>query len=237
MKEKMDEIKKLTCFFKKGIKKNIPEIIDLMEEMKDSGEQFNTRKELICYCSSKGKLKIIKLLIEKMDISTLYNQGILINAAFNGDLEMVQYLIDKGLNVNEKTEIGSEDALSYSAERGHTEIVRLLVKNGANIHIHNDKPLRLSLEKGHLEIVKLLLDNGSDLYSKGGIPIRMCMRNHHFHVMEYLIENNLDVSYCELVGDQTAQIWFEKYMASKEFSNKLSQDLNTKKNVKIKIKI
>jgi len=45
-----------------------------------------------------------------------------------------------------------------SANHGHTETVKLLVKNGANVHANNDEAFLMSACGGHrhAEIVKIL---------------------------------------------------------------------------------
>jgi len=45
-------------------------------------------------------------------------------------------LIDKGADVNAK-DITGETALMVAAERGHTEIVKLLIGRGADVNARN----------------------------------------------------------------------------------------------------
>jgi len=46
--------------------------------------------------------------------------------------------------------------LCWAAERGHLEVVKYLIENGANIHAADDYALRWAAYNGHLEIVKYL---------------------------------------------------------------------------------
>ncbi len=39
---------------------------------------------------------------------------------------------------------------------GHFDIVKLLVENGANIHVNNNEALHLAVKNGHFEIVNFL---------------------------------------------------------------------------------
>jgi ankyrin repeat protein len=59
-------------------------------------------------------------------------------SAYNGHLEVVQYLVDVGANIH----AGSDDyisALNCSFENGHLEVVKYLVDVGANIDVLNDR--------------------------------------------------------------------------------------------------
>jgi len=53
-------------------------------------------------------------------------------ATEKGHTEMIQYLLKKGANINEK-DFDGRTALIYAAEDGQLEIVKCLIENGANI--------------------------------------------------------------------------------------------------------
>ncbi|OWZ00838.1 TKL protein kinase [Phytophthora megakarya] len=60
--------------------------------------------------------------------------------------------------------IDGRTALTFAAEEGHLEIVRLLVDHAANVNVtdsENQTPLMKASYRGHEEIVRLLLDNGA----------------------------------------------------------------------------
>ena len=58
-----------------------------------------------------------------------------LNAAENGDIEEIKYLLEnKNLNVNTKDEYNNT-ALIFSSAFGYNEIVELLIENGANIEL------------------------------------------------------------------------------------------------------
>src|SRR6266702_5988082 len=54
-------------------------------------------------------------------------------AAKKGDVKAVKELIDKGADVNAATPYGAT-ALSYAADKGHLEVVKLLLANKANVN-------------------------------------------------------------------------------------------------------
>lgn len=85
-------------------------------------------------------------------------------AARKGDAAAVKAFLDKGVNVNSKTRYGAT-ALSYACDKGHVEVVKLLIERGADVNsrdtFYGEVPLGWALSKGHAEIVKLLLNNGA----------------------------------------------------------------------------
>lgn len=79
-------------------------------------------------------------------------------AAKYGDLEVVEYLVEKGANVNEKDDDGYTP-LHVAAKKGYLEIVEYLVEKGAKIN-EKDKsaktPLQLAYDNGNQEVVNYL---------------------------------------------------------------------------------
>ena len=86
-------------------------------------------------------------------------------AARKGDAAAVKAFLDKGVDVNSKTRYGAT-ALSYACDKGHVEVVRLLIERGADVNVkdtfYGEVPLGWALSHGHVEVVKLLLDKGAD---------------------------------------------------------------------------
>ena len=85
-------------------------------------------------------------------------------AARKGDAAAVKAFLDKGVDVNSKTRYGAT-ALSYACDKGHVEVVRLLIERGADVNVkdtfYGEVPLGWALSHGHAEVVKLLLDKGA----------------------------------------------------------------------------
>jgi ankyrin repeat protein len=85
-------------------------------------------------------------------------------AVRQGDLATVTSLLDQGADVNAKFRYGAT-ALFKAAERGHTEIVKLLLARGADVTVkdtfYNATAMTWALSNGHVETVRALLEKDS----------------------------------------------------------------------------
>ena len=85
-------------------------------------------------------------------------------AARKGDAAKVKELLDKGVDVNTKTQYGAT-ALAYACDKGHIEVVKLLLEHGANVNVkdtfYGEVPIDWAISKDNVEIIKLLVDKGA----------------------------------------------------------------------------
>ena len=85
-------------------------------------------------------------------------------AARKGDVAKLKELLDKGADVNTKTQYGAT-ALAYACDKGHIEVVKLLLERGANVNVrdtfYGEVPLGWALQKNNVEIIKLLIEKGA----------------------------------------------------------------------------
>ena len=121
-------------------------------------------------------IDIANLLIDRganMNINSDDNNTPLDLAARNGDLEMVELLINRGANLLETygnmfgdgDPFYSEKALHHASENGHLPIVKYLVKRGYPVNriigevggIHTGTPLDKAVKKSHYDVVRYLV--------------------------------------------------------------------------------
>ena len=87
-------------------------------------------------------------------------------AAWDGDIKAVKQHLAAGVDVDEKDLYG-ETSLHYAADKGHKEIVELLIANGADVNVkEKDTPMHKAAMNGHKEIIELLIANGADVNAK-----------------------------------------------------------------------
>lgn len=92
----------------------------------------------------------------------------LMQAAENGDKEMVLKCINDGADVNERK--AGSTALTWAAYSGQAEIVKILLDNGALLNAYDgtgSTPLFWAVHENHPEVVRVLLNSGADTTLKG----------------------------------------------------------------------
>jgi len=97
----------------------------------------------------------------------------LVEAAFDGDWDIIQSEIDKGYSVN-SIDLHEHSALSEAACQGHLEICEKLVELGADPNVCNDvgrSPLWRASYNGHVETIKFLLSKGADPRLAAGLEM------------------------------------------------------------------
>jgi ankyrin repeat protein len=84
----------------------------------------------------------------------------LLDAAFNGDVAEVQWLVAEGVDVNVEDEDGWRP-LHLAAFSGHVEVVTTLAELGAAVNAaaaDGRKPLHLAAGNGHVEVTRTLVE-------------------------------------------------------------------------------
>ena len=124
----------------------------------------------------------------------------LIEAAQNGDLEIVKYLVNQGVNIH----ANDDEALRDASYNGQLEVVKYLVEQGADIHAKNDYALRYSSENGYLEIVKYLIEQGAYINALNDLAFKWASKEEHLEVIQYFLFD------CNMQIKQDAKDWLIK---------------------------
>ncbi|MEO5922797.1 MAG: ankyrin repeat domain-containing protein [Bryobacteraceae bacterium] len=153
----------------------------------------------------------------------------LIDAVESGDRAAAMRLIGtKGTDVNATLADGST-AIMYAAANGDVELVRALIKAGANVKVKNQfgtSPLTEASIIGNAPIMEALLKAGADPNFKnldGETPIQAAARSGKVDAAKALLDAGANVNAKEGWGGQTALMWaaaqgqadMVKFLASK----------------------
>jgi ankyrin repeat protein len=103
-------------------------------------------------------------------VATTAFAGPIHTAAEKGDLAGVQAELDKGVDVDEGDDSWPEmTPLHYAVGEGHTEVVELLIANGADVSAKDNigrTPLHYAAFGSDKEIIELLIAEGADVNAK-----------------------------------------------------------------------
>ena len=144
-----------------------------------------------------GNLEALKLLHAHGANMRAKDGGCLAAACMAGKLDLVEWLLDRGAEVNaEVTRDGKKiSSLSLAYIHGHVSIAQLLLKRGATLHPN----LILNLPTaGSLDILKLLVANGADVNrvskNDGRSPLHIACLQTRPDVVVWLLEHGADVT-------------------------------------------
>ncbi len=89
----------------------------------------------------------------------------LLDAAYNGNLTIVEMVLKLMVDINSKGEYG-DTALNKAADQGHLELIKYLIEKGADVNNKGGAdltPIMNAATAGHTEVVQLLIDKGAIL--------------------------------------------------------------------------
>lgn len=90
----------------------------------------------------------------------------LMEAAREGHEEMVALLLAKGANINATTEETQETALTLACCGGFSEVAAFLINGGANLELGASTPLMEAAQEGHTDLVRFLLQNKANVHAE-----------------------------------------------------------------------
>lgn len=115
----------------------------------------------------------------------------LVDASIRGDILSVKRYLDGGGDPNVKNLL-DDNALFFAADKGHKEIVRLLLENGAKVNVTcmNSTPLHQAVATKDLDIVKMLVEYGANINAltkdDEKTPLDYAMLGNVPHIASYL---------------------------------------------------
>lgn len=113
----------------------------------------NSFHNALYFTAVEGHTECMRVLLSKgSPIETKQLNENLNDAAYKGNADILQLLIDHGAN-------DLNQATWTSALRGHSESLRVLLRNGAN---ELEEPLNGAAMRGHTECLRILMDSGAN---------------------------------------------------------------------------
>jgi ankyrin repeat protein len=132
-------------------------------------------------------------------------------ALVSGRIDVIQRLLDRGADVNERNEV-FHTPLNVVSIDGNLEIARTLIKYGADVNCRDNfgrTPLHLTAKYGHIHLVRLLLDNGADIHAtqrENTTALHLASGNSHFEIVQLLLEKGANVRIRDVYGRTPSQV-------------------------------
>lgn len=117
-----------------------------------------------------------------------------------GRTEMVRILLEKDPQINARDSQHLRTPLTWAAEKGHLQPVKLLLSHGADPKVpdkHARQPLTRAAKNGYLEIAKLLIEAGADILAKdqhGWTPLHAAAYSGHLNICKFLVEKGAEIN-------------------------------------------
>lgn len=145
-----------------------------------------------------------------MDVDSCDEEGLslLMRAAREGNLDLVDFLLRNRANLRARTSWG-DSAMSLAAQKGRTEVVRRLIQGGGEVNQPGWSAILYAAMEGHVDTVKLLLEKGANPNSRAPsqlTPLMIAARNGHIEVVRVLLAAKADPNAQNDRGD-TAIKW------------------------------
>lgn len=175
---------------------------------KADGATYNRRQMALAMIN--GDLSRVKLLIpDIIDVNDVDQDGItpIRLAVLSGRVDILEYLISKGADINATGEFGS--ALDAAAFEGNFEIVEFLLEKGADVNTTDTDGYTPLHSAANLDIVKLLLKKDANVNAKntnGATPLHSAAERGRLELVKLLLKKDADVNAKTKNGDTALSI-------------------------------
>jgi ankyrin repeat protein len=138
------------------------------------------------------------LLFREFDPNTLDPDGVhgLCLALREGSIKVADLLLSLAKTKIEVRTAQDENALMFAALGGHEEILKTLIRKGADVNKTGWTPLHYAATRGHVNIIKLLLEKHAYIDAESPnktTPLMMAALYGTFNAVKLLTEEGADV--------------------------------------------
>jgi len=175
----------------------------LLKNKAEINVKNNAGWTLLIWASIKGYMKTVQFLLDNgIDINATNHDGwnAITGAFFKNHTNIVDVLTEQGATLGGKY---AESALLSAYIDGYYDVVKLLINQGINVNILNDKGdslLGLAVRDTNKEIVELLIERGADVNAKTSLcatkrVIGIAAQNGENEILQVLIDKGAAVNY------------------------------------------
>ncbi len=210
-KKEKDEFGAYLSFY--GAKRGKKEIFDFLFNNNVPIRGSDNEKNTILFYAIKGNnLHIIKQILTKnikLDQTNKFGAGAILYINKYTKIEIIEYLISKGLDINQKftvnfskNKIYQRNLLFYAIKYNHFSLIKFLVKNKVNFSTSLDcnnqkyKMFYFILYYGNIKTIQFFIEQGiNQKLNKENIKklVKRCIETSNLDVLKILLEINKDI--------------------------------------------
>jgi GNAT superfamily N-acetyltransferase len=166
------------------------------KELDDAYEKIEAN-ELYKYALQNGLFRELKLAVEKG--ADLNSEPALWYAVSRNNYDMVKYLFDLGLKLENKEGTGKHDTMIYAVLSRDMKMLRLILDNGGE----PTDGLEFAAGHGITDMLRVLLDEGADVHHRGEEALQSAASSGQYDAVKLLLERGADPNNCRWSGVQT----------------------------------
>ncbi|KAF7260928.1 hypothetical protein EG68_03266 [Paragonimus skrjabini miyazakii] len=194
-----------TALHKAAELNNVEVVQLLLEGGADMENQDYNAYTPLLLAACKGHVQVVRILIDAgadLFAQELNSKGIVYLCAEENQTEVLELIMNQAQanHLVETPNINSNFPLHVAAKKGHIEVVKLLVKHGANVTAKNEKErtaLHYAAKYGQYKICRLLLKMIPSLVSEfdddGNLAIHLAASRGHRDVTELLLASGAPI--------------------------------------------
>lgn len=166
---------------------------EIVELLLDHGA--NIRDYALPWASQYGHTETVRLLLDcGVRICVFFNA---VEWAMKNDHEEVVQLLWDHCVHKYRDKIGVDICTTFmfktASKLGFTEMVRVCLNRGVDVHVGNDYALRQASLHGHTETVRLLLDFDADVRAVNDDILRYVYYREHIDVLKLLLDRGVNI--------------------------------------------
>lgn len=185
--------------FQQAAEAGFSEVLQCLQKKYASvyGELGSPRCKAIQVAVFKGRMGVVERYMQKLnDPRTNMAKDAIATAALGGQDAMIEFLLEKGLDLNEEGVLGTP--LRAATIMCQESTVRLLLRLGASLHISSSfgEPLQAAAMRGHESVIRALLSYGADVNNHGGLygtALQAAAHRGYGKIVEILLDAGADV--------------------------------------------
>jgi ankyrin repeat protein len=139
------------------------------------------------------------------------NENQIIIASENGDIHVLNRLIEERVNVSYKNDLSLRIVSLY----GYIDCLKLILQQPSiNIHANEDEALMLACQSNNYEASKILIDHGANVNACNNYAIQIACKNRNLYLVRLLVINGANIHFFNDLALRYTNVKIARYLIS-----------------------